>query len=326
MSRTKPDYRREKWLREKYVEERKTLREIAAGCDVCKSTIRNWVHKFDIETRSLLQNRRPEDSNLRDSEWLRTQYHDKERSASEIAADCDVDPQTVLRWLERNGIETRSPLETQRLKVEEELKDPEWLREEYSCKGREIDEIADEFDCSRTKIHYWLDEHDIKKRKRRVPAKSPLRDEEWLSKQYFEEKTTVVSIADECGVSDRTVFDWIDNHYGWDRREKLKGAEHPQWRGGTPKYGEGWDEEKREMVIERDNSVCQHAGCSMTRTLHREQYGVDIHVHHITKAKNISDDEVRNAPDNLVTLCIEHHMHHERIARMGLRPQFDSIE
>jgi transposase-like protein len=44
-------YRNENWLREQYLEERLSMSDIAERCGVVKSTIRDWMDKFDIERR-----------------------------------------------------------------------------------------------------------------------------------------------------------------------------------------------------------------------------------------------------------------------------------
>ena len=58
-------YKNEEWLREQYVEDRRPIRDIADSCDVTRTTIRHWIHKFDIETRGL-------------SESIKTQWEDNE--------------------------------------------------------------------------------------------------------------------------------------------------------------------------------------------------------------------------------------------------------
>lgn len=94
----------------------------------------------------------------------------------------------------------------------------------------------------------------------------------------------------------------------------VTGPDHPGWEGGhEPGYGSNWKRQRR-RVIERDGGVCQMDGCGMTREEHREEYGKDISVHHITRKKYFRrwgeehpDVELEdgNALRNLVTLCIK---------------------
>lgn len=63
---------------------------------------------------------------------------------------------------------------------------------------------------------------------------------------------------------------------------------HPNWQGGLS-YGDydyGFDNEKRRLVKNRDNQICQICGDSES-----------LHIHHIDYDKNNSDER------NLITLC-----------------------
>ena len=44
-------YVKEDWMRKKYLEEKKTMQEIANICGVSSMTIRNWLVNHNIETR-----------------------------------------------------------------------------------------------------------------------------------------------------------------------------------------------------------------------------------------------------------------------------------
>lgn len=100
--------------------------------------------------------------------------------------------------------------------------------------------------------------------------------------------------------------------------EWISGENHPRWMGGDELYGEGWNEEKKERVRERDGGECQHPGCGMTGAEHRDRYGGRLHVHHIVKARQFDDPAERNAEGNLITLCAPHHRTWEQLA--PLRP------
>ena len=43
----------EDWLRQQYVEERKSIREIASECNVQSRTIAYWLKKLNVVTRSI---------------------------------------------------------------------------------------------------------------------------------------------------------------------------------------------------------------------------------------------------------------------------------
>lgn len=319
-------YRRCEWLQTKYVDEKKTARDIASICEVSKTTVLNWLDRHDIERRSLLEYRRPEESNLRDESWLREMYQEREFTPAEISEKVDCDPETVRRWVERHEIEKRDLGSAQRLSTDDRLLNCDWLRRKYIDEDWTTTKIAEECDVSRPTVIRWLEKHDIKQPFGNIAVDNNLRDAEWIQQQYIEEEKTTEEIAEACGVSTTTVYAYMDRH-GVERRDSgLAGEKHPNWKGGQSRYGKGWNESKRESVRERDNHTCQHPGCEISSSEHKERYSVDLHVHHITKARDFEDPEQRNSTDNLVSLCIEHHDHYEKISDCSLRVQFDSVD
>ena len=94
--------------------------------------------------------------------------------------------------------------------------------------------------------------------------------------------------------------------------ENLVGESALAWEGGAPKeYGYNWYLQ-RKKALKRDSYICQN--CSTTRSEHQTEFGTDLHVHHITPAKEFDDPEERNALQNLVTLCADCHGLAERVA------------
>lgn len=79
------------------------------------------------------------------------------------------------------------------------------------------------------------------------------------------------------------------------------GEDHPRWKGGDARYGEGWTEVKRRKVRIRDQARCQH--CGRTEAEHIRRFGAKHTVHHIIPARSIDDAKKRNAMENLITLC-----------------------
>lgn len=54
----------------------------------------------------------------RDEDWLREQYQDKQLSTRDIAEKCDCANSTIIRWLDRHGIEKRSKSEAAKIRAE----------------------------------------------------------------------------------------------------------------------------------------------------------------------------------------------------------------
>jgi len=70
-----------------------------------------------------------------------------------------------------------------------------------------------------------------------------------------------------------------------------------------------WQKRRRE-AIRRDSSRC--VNCSLTNTEHIEEFGTELHVHHITPRRSFECAESAHDLENLVTLCAPCHSRAER--------------
>lgn len=95
-------YRDPEYLREQYVEQRRSANKVADDCGVTSSTIHRWLDRLDIE-------RSPR---YKDEAWLRTQYLYECRDQSDIAEECDVATTTICHWLARHEITEGESFET----------------------------------------------------------------------------------------------------------------------------------------------------------------------------------------------------------------------
>ena len=157
-----PKYRDEEWLRERYVEEGLTQKEISNLCDCCQHTISVWLRKHDIQTRCS-RDQTPEQ--LADAGFLRTHYLSKGMSVSEIAEQVGCHASTVRRWMYRHDIEMerwRKGATTPR-----ELTERGWLLKQYEEKGRSLEEIASTLSCSSSVVSKWCKRHGIPTRKQK---------------------------------------------------------------------------------------------------------------------------------------------------------------
>ena len=87
--------------------------------------------------------------------------------------------------------------------------------------------------------------------------------------------------------------EWLKNV----RATRLRGSDHPNWRGGYAKgpYGPGFTQALRRSVRERDGFVCMLCGIS------EEEAGTPHSAHHIDYDKD------NHSADNLIALCISCH-------------------
>jgi len=150
-------YRDEDWLREQYVTQRRSTREIAdeLGCD--GKTIRRWLERHDISTRDPGGSATP-DRRLKGGDWLSEQYVERERTTTDIADDLGCHHSTVLEYLKKHGIEVRQKGNSP---TPERLKNGDWLRERYVEQECSSLNIADELGCCAKTVRNWLKRNGI---------------------------------------------------------------------------------------------------------------------------------------------------------------------
>ena len=149
-------------------------------------------------------------------------------------------------------------------RIEKPYWNKEWLLEEYSHKGRSSQDIANEFGCRDTNIHYFLNKHGITTRNM-----SEIRKVKYWG-------------SSGC-----------DNPM-WNKKGEL----NPNWKGGISLerqdfYNSIEWKQACSIVWKRDNATCRRCGSK-----HNED--IPFHIHHIV---SFSETVLRANPDNLVLLC-----------------------
>jgi predicted DNA-binding protein YlxM (UPF0122 family) len=194
----------------------------------------------------------------------------------------------------------------------------EWLHEQYIECDMSQQEIADLLNCEQPTVSKLLNDYDIS-----IDGDCRYRDESWLREKYIQQNMTMQEIAEMCDVCRGTVSRWIKRHDIETRpAHGREGKDNPKWAGGESfGYGSGWTERKRERVRELDNHRC--IDCDMSQSEHQSRHDCKLHVHHLIKAREIDDAEIRNAVDNLVTLCASCHHKWEQMSKAGIKPDID---
>lgn len=250
----------------------------------------------------------------REKEWLKEQYHEKQLTAEEIGVMCEVSKNTILNWLHKHDIQTRSKgaIKGKSQKSYTELQDESKLKQLYHGEGLSTEGVATRVGCTKQAVQFALERHGIERRgatdyKRDIGSYvEQLNDEEWLQKQYHEEERSIESIARELDVTGPCVKYWFDK-LGIERRNDSTG-----WGNTDTQYQEdpNWNQ-KRENALRRDEYECQDCG------LHEDDYERSLDVHHtVTKDSFKTEDGVdwerANALKNLVSLCRSCHIkrHH----------------
>ena len=129
----------------------------------------------------------------------------------------------------------------------------------------------------------------------------PWHDVDLLKELYVDRDKSIVEIASRMGTGSGIIWKWLDREGVDTERDPPSGPDHYLWNEETTSYGVGWNDEKKELVRERDGRECQM--CGMSQKEHLEEYGDRNPVHHIQPAKTFDDPHERNAESNLITLC-----------------------
>lgn len=95
---TEPNYRKKQWLKNEYISNNRSIRDLAEECKVSRGTIRNWTAKFRLRKRFA------KSTDYRDKEWLYEEYIAKNKTRGEIAKKQGVCIDTIAEWLTRYEI------------------------------------------------------------------------------------------------------------------------------------------------------------------------------------------------------------------------------
>lgn len=104
-------------LKELYVDNKMSFREIAEKLNCKVSTVKYWIYKYNIPTRNNSESNdiyyeKKKDRRYTNEEWLRDKYVNKFMSSRQIAEICNVEKSTILNWLHYFGIEIRKTHDT----------------------------------------------------------------------------------------------------------------------------------------------------------------------------------------------------------------------
>lgn len=109
------EYRSEGWLRNQYVEQNKSVIEMADSAGVTPTTICNWMDAAGVETRGPHQRdhitQATASDRLADESWLREKYVEEELSSLEIGERVERTAAAVRYWMDKHGIDARDPID-----------------------------------------------------------------------------------------------------------------------------------------------------------------------------------------------------------------------
>jgi DNA-binding CsgD family transcriptional regulator len=150
-------------LRARYVDEGRSLAQIAAELGCSKQLVHSWLRAHGIPAR--VQIRFAGTPALSDPDWLRARYVTQGRTSDEIAGEVGCSATTVKAALRAHGIPTRLggrvPGTRRTAPGADRLDDRDWLRAQYVDEGKSCQQIAEALGCSAMTVHRALCRHGI---------------------------------------------------------------------------------------------------------------------------------------------------------------------
>lgn len=189
MVRDHAPWRDEETLRQKYSVEERSARELAGEWDCNKTTITNWLRKFDIPVR----NSHMEQSPWQDEGTLRELYIGEGLTCEAVGEELGCSGRTVQKWLKRHGLYRA-------------YRNAEWLDKKFNEENLYLKEIADAANTNTHTIREWLDKHGIRSEADR-PAKANgvHKDPDVVERLYWDEELSCKRIAGRLGCSPSAV-------------------------------------------------------------------------------------------------------------------------
>lgn len=197
------------YLEHEYVTCEKSQRQISQELGVSQALICRYFKKFGIEVPDARRSRprfgkRP---TAPGKKWLITEYVYRKKSQAKIASELGVAQKTVGKWMEMYGIPardsggpvTKHPLPREQL---------EW---EYITNGKSIRQIALDYGVGRKTVAKWMKECGIHTKNRGAYSITPP-SKKWLITEYVRRKRLQAQIAEELGVSQSTVCNWLKEY------------------------------------------------------------------------------------------------------------------
>lgn len=201
-SDTDAPWRDEELLRQKYVDENLSTRNLADLWDCSRHTIGNWLERFDVETPP-----NPDNPPWQDEETLVDLYIEENLTCDEIGDELGCSGRTVDKWRREHDI---TPL----------YKNADWLDDQFNSQNRTISQIAEKANCARRTVTKWLDKTDVRDesdRSAHYADEKPWQHPERLKELYHGRELSARRVAEVMECSPQTVRYWLIE-FGIERR------------------------------------------------------------------------------------------------------------
>lgn len=157
----------EEELKMLYVEEERSMEDIAEYYGCSYLAVRNRIENYGIEKRKSGELASPNNTDYRESEVLTKLYYDEKMSLQEISDKYSVSYGTIKHHFEKNGIDRRGLSKAHKIrysKQDKPYRDKETVETLYKEEMMTTREIADYFDVSQICITKALKDYNIEPR------------------------------------------------------------------------------------------------------------------------------------------------------------------
>lgn len=238
-------YRNKNVLERLYVDQGLSAKKISKKLGCSKPTILRWLDNHGIKKRTeeeIVKDVYDHNRLLwRDKGWMTEKYVNELLSTKAIARLAGCSPRTIVVWLEKHGIPTRSVSQGNRLVQLEKSKDKiwwneDWLIENYIEKELSACEMANIAGCGFTTIYSALRRYEIPIRSQRLsnemrgsirPHDDPYYTKDWLEKCYIEKEMTYEEMAKKAQCSPKTIGNWLKDFNIEPRSHKVRCINKP---------------------------------------------------------------------------------------------------
>lgn len=260
-------HRDKNWLKNMYINEENSLKEVAETCGCSGETVRTWLNKHNIERRDSSERVNTNcDRKHKNKNWLEETY--KETNSLYKTADvCGCTASTINKWMKKFNIERTGNSSN----CSKKHTNKSWLQEKFVEDRLPVKEIAKCCGCSNTVILKFVEKFELSREDIRRSCNGYHTDKIWLEEKY--NSLNMSEISDICGCSQSVVSYWMDKYDIITESGKFKcGENHRYYKDG--KYIKNkldfrktnrWKSFSKKI---KDNSEWKCEYCSNSGTLH----------------------------------------------------------
>lgn len=173
-------------LQRLYIIQRMSSNKIAEHYSVSAGAVIRWLTDYGIERRSTTESLKIRfDKNRPSKEELENLYKNKKMNRNELADKYGVAPSTIYRWMQEDGLESRSLSEARRLVYCKNKPSKEELTDLID-QNVPLSTIAETYRVTNVTISNWAEEFNIRKKPKKTTKNGSWKDENYAIEKALE--------------------------------------------------------------------------------------------------------------------------------------------